>query len=144
MAKYRVLNKTTGTYKPEIKLAFLNLLAGVIWAIPFVQNIFPNVSGIVGLGIGFLFAIVYVVISFMPVISIVPCVAAGIIYTTILWGFADAIGHDVVRIIVKIVVLLLVILVEFSVFGNATLEWLQYKFSEPPRIIKIEGESNKK
>ena len=144
MAKYRVLNKTTGTYKPEIKLAFLNLLAGVIWAIPFVQNIFPNVSGIVGLGIGLVFAIVYVVISFMPVISIVPCVAAGIIYTTILWGFADAIGHDVVRIIVKIVVLLLVILVEFSVFGNATLEWLQYKFSEPPRIVKIEGENNKK
>ena len=143
MARYIVLNKSTGTYKPEIKLAFLNLVAGVIWAIPFVQKLFPGVNGIAGLGIGFVFTIAYIVVSFIPVISIVPCVAAGIIYTAILWGFADAIGHDVIRIIIKIVVLLLVILVEFSVFGNATLEWLQYKFSEPPRVVKIEGENNR-
>ena len=69
--------------------------------------------------------------------------AAGILYTAILWGFADAIGHDVIRIIVKIVVVLLVIVVEFSVFGNATLEWVQYKFSEPPRVIKVEEEDKK-
>ena len=61
MAKYIVLNKTTGTYKPEIKLAFLNLVAGVIWAIPFVQKVFPDVNGIMGLVIGFVFAIVFVV-----------------------------------------------------------------------------------
>lgn len=138
MARYIVLNKTTETYKPEVKLAFLNLLAGIIWAIPFVQKVFPDVNGIAGLGIGFLFMVVYVILSFIPVISIVPCVAAGILYTAILWGFADAIGHDVIRIIVKIVALLLVIVVEFSVFGNATLEWMQYKFSEPPRVIRVE------
>lgn len=143
MARYIVLDKKTEIYEPEVKLAFLNLLAGIIWAIPFLQKVFPNINGFAGLGIGFVFAVVYVMLSFTPVISIVPCVGAGIIYTVMLWGFADGIGYDVWRIIIKVLILLLVIFVEFVVFGNATLKWAQLKFSTPPRIIRVEeGDKN--
>ena len=143
MAKYIVIDKKTEIYEPEVKLAFLNLLAGVIWAIPFIQKVFPDVNGFIGLAIGFVFTVVYIIISFVPVIAIVPCVGAGIIYTTMLWGFADGIGHDVWRIILKIIILLLVIFIEFVVFGNATLKWAQLKFSEPPRIIRVEEGDSK-
>lgn len=143
MARYIVLDKKTEIYEPEVKLAFLNLLAGIIWAIPFLQKVFPNVNGFAGLGIGFVFAVVYVMLSFTPVLAIIPCVGAGIIYTVMLWGFADGIGHDVWRIIIKVLILLLVIFIEFVVFGNATLKWAQLKFSTPPRIIRVE-EGDKK
>lgn len=143
MAKYIVMDNKTEIYQPEVKLAFLNLVAGVIWAIPFVQKLFPDVNGFVGLGIGFVFMVGFIFLSFMPVIAIVPCVAAGIMYTAILWGFADGIGHDVWRIIVKIIILLIVIFLEFVVFGNATLQWAQYTFSKPPRIIRVEEEDKR-
>lgn len=145
MARYVVIDTNkTEIYEPQVKLAFLNLLAGAVWAVPFVQKVFPNVNGFVGLLIGFVFAIVFVLVSFMPVIAIVPCVASGIMYTAMLWGFADGIGHDVWQVVVKIIILLIVVLVEFSIFGNATLRWAQLHFSEPPKVIRIEDEEDKR
>lgn len=143
MAKYIVMDSKTEIYQPEVKLAFLNLVAGIIWAIPFVQKVFPNVNGFVSLGIGFIFMVAFVFLSFMPVIAIVPCVAAGIMYTAILWGFTDGINHNVWQIVVKIFILLIVIFIEFVVFGNATLQWVQYKFSKTPRVVRIEDGEKK-
>lgn len=143
MAKYIVMDRKTEIYQPEVKLAFLNLIAGIIWAIPFVQKVFPNVNGFVGLGIGFAFMVAFVFLSFMPVIAIVPCVAAGIMYTAILWGFADGINHNVWQIVVKIFILVIVIFIEFVVFGNATLQWAQYKFSKTPRVVRVEDGEKK-
>lgn len=138
MAKYIVLEKKTEVYETNYVLPLLNIAAGIVWSIPFVQKVFPDAHGLAALGIGFVFMLVYIILSIVPVIAIVPCVAAGILYTAMLWGFADAIGHIVIQWIVKIVALLIVILVEFSIFGNATLSWAQMKFSKPPRIIRLE------
>lgn len=140
MARYIVMDKKTESYEPDVRLAFLNMIAGIIWAIPFVQKVFPNVNGLVGLGIGFIFTLVYIFVSFMPVIAIVPCVASGIMYTAVFWGFADGIDHNVWRVVLKIVILLIVIFIEFVVFGNATLPWVQEKFSTPPRVIRVEDD----
>lgn len=140
MARYIVMDKKTESYEPDVRLAFLNMIAGIIWAIPFVQKVFPNVNGLVGLGIGFIFTLVYIFVSFMPMIAIVPCVASGIMYTAVFWGFADCIDHNVWRIVLKIVILLIVVFIEFVVFGNATLQWAQEKFSTPPRVIRVEDD----
>ena len=137
MAKYVVMESRVKLYETNFMLPFLNLLAGIIWSIPVLQKIFPDVEGIASLGIGAIFTLAYVVLSVIPVIAIVPCVASGIMYTAILWGLVDGISHEVILILAKIMILLIVIVIEFSVFGNATLRWLQHKFPEKPNIRVI-------
>lgn len=140
MAKYIVYPTKTKEYQTNFVLPFLNAIAGMVWSIPILQNLLPGVEGIVALGVGAVITLVYVVISVMPVIAIVPCIASTIIYTAMLWGIADNIGHIVIRIIVKIVMLLFVVFAEFSIFSNATLRWLQNKFSEKPKITVVKEE----
>lgn len=140
MAKYIVHPTKTKEYQTNFVLPFLNAIAGMVWSIPILQNLLPGVEGIVALGVGAVITLVYVVISVMPDIAIVPCIASTIIYTAMLWGIADNIGHIVIRIIVKIVMLLFVVFAEFSIFSNATLRWLQNKFSEKPKITVVKEE----
>lgn len=140
MAKYIVHPTKTKEYQTNFVLPFLNAIAGMVWSIPILQNLLPGVEGIVALGVGAVITLVYVVISVMPVIAIVPCIASTIMYTAMLWGIADNIGHIVIRIIVKIVMLLFVVFAEFSIFSNATLRWLQNKFSEKPKITVVKEE----
>ncbi len=61
-------------------------------------------------------------------------------YTAMLWGVADNIGHIVIRVIVKIVILLFVVFAEFSIFVNATFRWLQRKYPEKPRVTVVKEE----
>lgn len=140
MAKYIVHPTKTKEYQTNFVLPFLNTIAGMVWSIPILQNLLPSVNGIAALGVGAVITLVYVVLSVMPVIAIVPCIASTIMYTAMLWGIADNIGHIVIRIIVKIVMLLFVVFAEFSIFSNATLRWLQNKFPEKPKITVVKEE----
>ena len=140
MAKYIVHPTRTNEYQTNYGLPFLNAIAGMVWSIPILQKLLPGVEGIAALGIGAVFTLVYVVLSVMPVIAIVPCIASTIMYTAMLWGIADNIGHIVIRVIVKIVMLLFVLFAEFSIFSNATLRWLQNKYPEKPRITVVKEE----
>ena len=141
MAKYIVHPTKTKEYQTNFALPFLNAIAGMAWSIPILQNLFPGVEGIAALGVGAVVTLVYVVLSVMPVIAIVPCIASVIMYTAMLWGIADNIGHMVIRIIVKIVMMLFVVFAEFSIFSNATLRWLQNKFPEKPKITVVKEEN---
>lgn len=140
MAKYIVHPTKTKEYQTNFALPFLNAIAGMVWSIPILQNLLLGVEGIAALGVGAVITLVYVVLSVMPVIAIVPCIASTIMYTAMLWGIVDNIGHIVIRIIVKIVMLLFVVFAEFSIFSNATLRWLQNKFLEKPKIIVVKEE----
>lgn len=140
MAKYIVHPTKTKEYQTNFVLPFLNAIAGMVWSIPILQNLLPGVEGIAALGVGAVITLVYVVLSVMPVIAIVPCIASTIMYTAMLWGIADNIGHIVIRIIVKIVMLLFVVFAEFSIFSNAILRWLQNKFPEKPKITVVKEE----
>ena len=141
MAKYIVHPTKTKEYQTNFVLPFLNAIAGMVWSIPILQNLLPSVNGIAALGVGAVITLVYVVLSVMPVIAIVPCIASTIMYTAMLWGIADNIGHIVIRIIVKIVMLLFIVFAEFSIFSNATLRWLQNKFPEKPKITVVKEEN---
>lgn len=140
MAKYIVHPTKTKDYETNYYMPFLNALAGIVWSVPVLQKVFPEVEGIAALGIGAVITLVYVILSVWPVIAIVPCILSTIVYTAMLWGVADNIGHSIVRIIVKIIILLFVILAEFCIFSNATVRWLQNKFPEKPRITVIRDE----
>lgn len=140
MAKYIVYPTKTKEYQTNFVLPFLNAIAGMVWSIPILQNLLPGAEGISALGVGAVVTLAYVVLSVMPVIAIVPCIASAIMYTAMLWGIADNIGHIVIRIIVKIVMLLFVVFAEFSIFSNATLRWLQKKFPEKPKTTVVKEE----
>lgn len=58
--------------------------------------------------------------------------------TALFWAPADHIGNDVVRIIVKGIILILMVMIEFCVFINATLPWLERKTAIPPRVRRVE------
>lgn len=142
MAKYIVHPTKTKDYETNYYMPMVNAIAGMVWSVPILQNVFPNVKGIAALGIGAVIMVLYVVLSVRPIIAIVPCIASVIMYTAMLWGVADNIGHDVVRVIVKILMLAFIILVELLVFTNATLRWLQNKYPEKPRITVIRDEES--
>lgn len=140
MAKYIVHSAKTKEYETNYALPFINAIAGMVWSIPILQHLLPDVDGIVALGIGAIITILYVVLSVKPIIAIVPCIASVIMYTAMLWGVADNIGYIVIRIILKIVFLLFVVFAEFSIFVNATLRWLQRKYPEKPRVTVVKEE----
>lgn len=140
MAKYIVHPTRTKEYQTNYGLPFLNAVAGMVWSIPILQKLLPGVEGIAALGIGAVITLVYVILSMMPVIAIAPCIASTVMYTAMLWGIADNIGHIVIRVIAKVLLLLFVVFAEFSIFSNATLRWLQNKYPEKPRITVVKEE----
>ena len=140
MAKYIVHPTGTKEYEINYALPFINAIAGMVWSIPILQKLLPDVDGIATLGIGAIITLLYVVLSVKPIIAIVPCIASVIMYTAMLWGVADNIGHIVIRVIVKIVILLFVVFAEFSIFVNATLRWLQRKYPKKPRVAVVKEE----
>lgn len=140
MAKYIVHSAKTKEYETNYALPFINAIAGMVWSVPILQKLLPDVDGIATLGIGAIITILYVVLSVKPIIAIVPCIASVIMYTAMLWGVADNIGHIIIRVIVKIVILLFVVFAEFSIFVNATLRWLQRKYPEKPRVAVVKEE----
>ena len=74
------------------------------------------------------------VFSFLPLITVVPCVAGVIIFTALGWAPADHIENDVVRIIVKALILIFFVMLELCIWINSTLPWLEKKFPNGPRI----------
>ena len=85
-------------------------------------------------GLCALFVIIYVTLSYLPIIVAVPAVAGVIIFTGLFWLFADYIGNQVARIIVKILIAAFFGLMEFAIFANATVPWLEGKEANKPRI----------
>ena len=140
MAKYVVNPTKTKEYETNYALPFINAIAGMVWSIPILQKLLPDVDGIAALGIGAIITLLYVVLSVKPIIAIVPCIASVIMYTAMLWGVADNIGYIVIRVILKIVLLLFVVFAEFSIFVNATLRWLQRKYPEKLRVTVVKEE----
>lgn len=76
--------------------------------------------------------IMHLILSFSPLITVVPCVAG--IFTAFAWAPAGLIGNNVVRIGVKAVIFVFFIALELCVWINSTLPWLERKFPNRPNI----------
>ena len=72
--------------------------------------------------------------SYLPIIVVVPAVASVIIFSGLFWVFADYIGNQVVRIIVKVVIVAIFGFMELAIFANATVPWLEGREANKPRI----------
>lgn len=124
MARYIVEDIKTESFQKNFKLPFVNLIPAFIWSIPLHQKLFPDASWWTTFALCGLFIIAYMVLSFLPIITVAPCVACVVIFTALAWAPADMLENNVVRIIVKIVILAFFIMLELCVWINATLPWL--------------------
>ena len=139
MAKYIVEEVKKGEKKrnpapPFTTSTMINILPGIVWSVPLHQKLFPNTNGWVTVGLCVLFILLYIILSYIPVIAAIPAIAGGIILTGLFWVPADYIGNDVARIIVKVLLLVVCGLVELAIFANATVPWLEGKEENKPRI----------
>lgn len=135
MATYIVQTDNTKRYQKNYGLPLINIIPAVVWSIPFHQKLFPDASFWVTLGLCGLFVLLYVFLSFSPVISAIPCIASVVILTAMFWVFPDTIDNAMVRIIIKIIILAIAIFIEIGIFANATVPWLETKANNKPRII---------
>ena len=121
-------------YEKNYKLPFINIVPAVIWSIPFHQKLFPDAGWWVTFGLCAAFVVMYVVLSYLPIIVAVPSIAGVIILTALFWVPADYIGNQVVRIIVKVLITAFFVFVELAIFANATVPWLEGREANKPRI----------
>ena len=138
MARYIVEDIKTESFQKNFKLPFVNLIPAFIWSIPLQQKMFPDASWWTTFALCGLFVIAYMVLSFLPIITVAPCVAGVVIFTALAWAPVDMIGNNAVRIIVKIVILAFFIMLELCVWINATLPWLERKFPNRPNVRRVE------
>lgn len=139
MANYIVEETKTSKYEKNFKFPMINLIPAIVWCIPVHQKISPIIGTAGAYGAVASFFVLYILLSYIPVLALAPGIASAIMFTGMFWAPADHIGNNVVRIIVKGVILLIMVLIEFCVLINATLPWLERKTATPPRIRKIDG-----
>lgn len=137
MAKYIVQESNTKPYIRNAKMPLINLIPAIVWTVPLYQKVSPIMTGWITFMACAMFLALYVFLSYKPLIAVAPCVGSVIMFTAIAWAPMDHIGNNVVRIIAKIVALAICILIEFAVWVNATLPWLQKKFPQKPNIRVI-------
>lgn len=133
MAKY-VVDSYKPTFEKNFKFPLINLIPGIIWSMPLHQKLFPEASGWVTFGLCAAFVVLYLFLSYSPIVAAIPCIAGVVIFTMLAWAPADHIENDVVRIIVKILILAFMVVLEFCVFINATLPWMESKLANKPSI----------
>lgn len=134
MAKYIVTDSYKPSYEKNYKLPLINIVPAVIWSIPFHQKLFPDAVWWMTFGLCTAFVVVYVALSYFPIIAAVPSIAGVIILTPLFWVLADYIGNNVVSIIVKVLIAIVCWFVELGIFANATVPWLEGKEANKPRI----------
>ena len=138
MAKYIVEETKTSKYEKNFKFPMINLIPAIIWCIPVHQKMTPIIGTAGVYGVVAAFFVLYILLSYVPIVALAPGIASVIMLTGLFWAPADHIGNNVVRIIVKGIILLIIVLIEFCVVINATLPWLERKTATPPRVRTIE------
>ncbi|SER85635.1 hypothetical protein [Lachnobacterium bovis] len=140
MAKYIVEETKTSKYEKNFKFPMINLLPAIVWCIPVHQKLSPIVGTAGTYGVVAAFFAAYILLSYVPIIALAPSIASVIMLTGLFWVPADHIGNNVVRIIVKGVILVIMVLIEACVLINATLPWLERKTALTPRVRRIDDQ----
>ena len=104
MAKYIVEESYKPTYDKNYKMPLINIIPAIVWSIPFHQKLFPDAGWWLTFGLCAAFVIVYVALSYIPWVVIAPGIASVIIFSGLFWVFAEYIGNQIVRIIVKVII----------------------------------------
>ena len=112
----------------------INLIPAIVWCIPVHQKSSPIVGTAGAYGVVAAFFAAYILLSYFPIVALAPGIASVIMLTGLFWAPADHIGNNVVRIIIKGIILVIMVLIGVCVLINATLPWLESKETNKPYI----------
>ena len=115
MAKYIVEETNRSKYEKNFKFPMINLIPAIVWCIPVHQKVSPIIGTAGAYGVVAAFFVLYILLSYVPIVALAPGIASVIMLTGLFWAPADHIGNNVVRIIVKGVILIIMVLIEFCV-----------------------------
>ena len=138
MAKYYVQTKSTTNYQKNYGFPLINIIPAIVWSVPIHQKLFPDASFWTTLLLCGLFVLVYVFLSFSPVVSAIPCVASVVMLTAMFWALVDGIDSNIIRGIIKIIILAIAVFVELGIFANALVPWLEKKEANKIKVIKVD------
>ena len=138
MAKYVVEDFKKSSYEKNYKLPLINIIPAIVWSIPVHQKLFPEASWWMTFGLCAVFVILYCALSYMPIIAAIPCIASVIMFSGLFWVFADYIGNDIGRIVMKVLIVVVFGFMELAVFANATVPWLESRNGKISRGYKVE------
>ena len=99
---------------------------------------FPNASFWATLGLCGAFVVFYVMLSYLPIIAVIPAVAGAIIFSGLFWVFADYIENQIMRIALKVLIAAFFGFMELAIIANATVPWLERKISNKPIIRRLD------
>lgn len=107
--------------KSNSMVPMINIIPAVIYSIAFRQHFLPDITGWQKAGLYVAFVLIYMILSFLPYISLLMNVASTVMFVGMIWALVDHIGTDVVRIIVKVITAGFVGMLEFAVFVDRTI-----------------------
>lgn len=102
-----------------IGIAIFNLFAAFIYSIAIVDKL--HIEGGIRIPVQIAFIIIFGILEFIPKIVIIPAGAAGFMNCFTVWSLLAHIGNPVVRIILRIVAIIILVLIELSLFTDVTL-----------------------
>lgn len=137
MSHYEVVPDGHKPYEKDYKFPMINLVPAFVWSIPLHQKLYPDAATWLVILLTAVFMLAYVLLSLTPIIAVAPCIASVIMLTGMIWAPMDHIGNNVLKVILKIVALILMILLQFGIFINATIPWIDEK-TYKPTIRKVE------
>ena len=100
-------------------IAIFNLFAAFIYGIAIVDKL--HLEGAVRICSQIAVIIIFGILEFRPKIVLLPAVAAGFMDCFTAWSLLAHIGNPVVRIILRVVAIIILVLIELSLFTDVTL-----------------------
>lgn len=125
MATYYIFKKNdgvSGTRGSGSLIPMINAIPALIYSIVTRQHFLPDIAGWQKFGFCTLIFLVYMVISFLPFVSLITNIASTIMFVGMIWVLVDKIDSNVVRIVVKVITAGFVGLLELVIFVDMTVK----------------------
>lgn len=100
-------------------IAIFNLFAAFIYSIAIADKL--HLEGVVRICTQIAVIFLFGILEFRPKIVLLPAVAAGFMNCFTAWSLLTHIGNLVVRIILQVIAIIILVLIELSLFTDVTL-----------------------
>ncbi|MBR1642024.1 MAG: hypothetical protein IJ683_06865 [Butyrivibrio sp.] len=100
-------------------IAVFNLFAAFIYSIALVDKL--HIEGKIRVPVQIAFIVVFAVLEFIPKVVLLPAGAAGFMNGFTAWSLLAGIGNPVIKMILRIVAIIIIALIELSLFTDVTL-----------------------
>jgi hypothetical protein len=113
--------KSRELQKSNFLIPMINMIPAIIYSIAFRQHFLSDLTGWQKFGLYIVFILIYMILLFLPFISLVMNIASTIMFVGMIWALVDHIDSNVLCIIVKVVTAGIVGFLEFAIFVDRTI-----------------------